>query len=70
MINSRKLASWVDSLSRLDGSETGYWDKESSQWKQLDSRYNSVILEGLRIARKEVAPNLLTLPIPAAEAGQ
>lgn len=55
---------------RLDGSETGYWDKESSQWKQLDSRYNSVILEGLRIARKEAAPNLLTLPIPAAEAGQ
>ena len=55
---------------RLDGSETGYWDKESSRWKQLDSRYNSVILEGLRIARKEAAPNLLTLPIPAAEAGQ
>ena len=26
--------------------------------------------QGLRIARKEVAPNLLTLPIPAAEAGQ
>jgi len=55
---------------RLDGSETGYWDKESSRWEQLDSRYNSVILEGLRIARKEAAPNLLTLPIPAAEAGQ
>ncbi len=55
---------------RLDGSETGYWDKESSKWKQLDSRYDNVILEGLRIARKESAPNLLTLPIPAAEAGQ
>jgi len=55
---------------RLDGSETGYWSKESSQWQLLDSRYSSAILKGLRIARKEAAPNLLTLPLPAAEAGQ
>ena len=55
---------------RLDGSETGYWNKESSQWQLLDSRYSSAILKGLRIARKEAAPNLLTLPLPAAEAGQ
>lgn len=55
---------------RFDGSETGYWDKEQQQWQLLSSDYRNAIRNGLRIARKEAAPDLLTLPIPAAEAGQ
>ena len=55
---------------RLDGSETGYWDKEQKQWQTLSSDYRNAIRNGLRIARKETAPDLLTLPIPAAEAGE
>jgi len=55
---------------RFDGSETGYWDKESSQWQILSDDYRHSIRNGLRIARKETAPDLLTLPIPAAEAGR
>ncbi len=55
---------------RFDGSETGYWDKEQQQWQLLSTDYRNAIRNGLRIARKETAPDLLTLPIPAAEAGQ
>lgn len=55
---------------RFDGSETGFWDKEQKQWLTLSDDYRISIRNGLRIARKETAPNLLTLPIPAAEAGQ
>lgn len=55
---------------RFDGSETGYWDKEQKQWQILSTDYRNSIRNGLRIARKETAPDLLTLPIPAAEAGQ
>jgi len=55
---------------RFDGSETGYWNKEKNQWLPLSNDFRHAIRNGLRIARKESAPNLLTLPIPAAEAGQ
>jgi hypothetical protein len=54
----------------FDGSETGYWDKEQEQWQILSQDYRIAIRNGLRIARKETAPDLLTLPIPVAEAGQ
>lgn len=55
---------------RFDGSETGYWNKEQQQWQILSDDYRNAIRNGLRIARKEAAPDLLTLPIPAPEAGQ
>jgi len=55
---------------RFDGSETGFWNKEQNQWQVLSDDYRHSIRNGLRIARKETAPDLITLPIPAAEAGQ
>ena len=55
---------------RFDGSEAGYWDKEQKQWLLLSSDHRIAIRNGLRIARKESAPNLLALPISVAEAGQ
>lgn len=55
---------------RLDGSETGFWNKETNAWEALPSSYRNAIRNGLRIARKEAAPDLLTLPLPAPEASQ
>jgi len=55
---------------RLDGSESGFWSKENKQWKTLDSEYRNGIKKGLEIAREEVAPDLLTLPIPTPEAAK
>lgn len=57
-------------FQRLDGSESGFWNKEEKRWQTLDSDNNIPIRNGLRIARKEKAPDLVTLPVPAPEAAQ
>ncbi len=50
--------------------ETGFWNKNTGQWELLPDEYRSAITEGLRIARKQAAPDLLMLPISAPEASQ
>ncbi|MFP6565277.1 MAG: DUF3450 domain-containing protein [Myxococcota bacterium] len=50
----------------LDGSETGVWDPETDDWIILDSDYRTPIREGIRIARKQSAPDLIRLPLRAA----
>jgi hypothetical protein len=50
-----------------DGSETGVWDQDAEQWVVLPNDYRTPVRQGLRIARKQVAPDMLQLPIPAAE---
>ncbi|WP_428357143.1 DUF3450 domain-containing protein [Methyloprofundus sp.] len=52
---------------RLDGSETGVWNNAEKSWKPLSNEYRNSIRQGLRMARKEAAPDLLTLPIPTAK---
>ena len=49
-----------------DGKETGYWDRESGQWV-VDSDYSRAVEQALRMAEEAVAPDLVTLPVPAAE---
>lgn len=55
-------------LFQNDGAEfTGSWDQSSRQWQRLAPElYQQDVAKGLRIARKQVAPDLLVLPIPAA----
>ncbi len=48
-----------------DGLETGIWDASSNSWQHLSTDYRSAIRQGLRVAKKRVAPKLLTLPITA-----
>ncbi|MBL6986385.1 MAG: DUF3450 domain-containing protein [Methylobacter sp.] len=55
---------------RLDGSETGFWNKEEKRWQALSSDYSASIRNGLRIARKETAPDMLTVPVSAPEAAK
>ena len=47
----------------LDGAESGRWSKRSGAWEVLDSRARRQIQIGLRIARKQAPPELLTLPV-------
>jgi len=51
----------------LDESETGVWNAESKSWQPVDSSYRSAIRQGIRIARKQAAPDLIQLPLPAAK---
>lgn len=47
---------------------TGAWDKESAKWIELSAAdYKQHVAKGLRIARKQVAPDLLVLPIAVAK---
>ncbi len=55
--------------SSLDGSTTGFWNKESRQWEELPSDYNESINHGLRIARKESPPDLIKIPLSLINAG-
>ncbi len=51
----------------LDRREVGHWDTISGDWKPLPARYNLPIRNGLRIARKQAAPDLLRLPVAAPQ---
>lgn len=51
----------------LDGGESGYWDGAAKTFKPLPSAFNREIDHGLKIARKESAPDLLKVPLPAPE---
>ncbi len=50
-----------------DGSEAGVWDQDTRSWQQLSDSYRSAIRQGLMIARKQAAPDLLRLPVQAAK---
>jgi Protein of unknown function (DUF3450) len=51
-----------------DQSETGFWDTTNNEWVPLEGSYRRAITEGIRVARKQAAPALLELPLPAAGA--
>ena len=53
----------------LDGSETGVWDQKNRAWMDASKSTSGVRL-GIRMANKQTAPDLLRLPLPAAEAAQ
>ncbi len=49
----------------LDEQLSGAWSQEDRTWVPLDSGYRSALRNGLRIARKQAAPDLIRLPLPA-----
>jgi predicted RNase H-like nuclease (RuvC/YqgF family) len=51
----------------LDGAEVGRWDAEADHWVRLADEHSVAVRDGLRMARKQTAPDLLTLPMPAPE---
>jgi len=46
-----------------DASMQGVWNKQTRQWEELDSSYRTQITKGLRMAKKQLAPDLLMLPV-------
>jgi TolA-binding protein len=53
-----------------DGQDTGAWDQEQRQWVDVGASYRNQVKQGIAIAQKQQAPDLLMLPIPAPEAAQ
>ena len=50
-----------------DGESQGVWDQLSGQWAELGPEHRNLVRQGLRVARREIAPELLLLPVPAPE---
>jgi len=46
-----------------DASLQGTWNKQTRQWQSLPSSYRTQVTKGLRMAKKQLAPDLLMLPI-------
>lgn len=48
----------------LAGEKVGFWDNQKRQWSPLTERqYKRHITKGLKIAREEISPELITLPL-------
>jgi hypothetical protein len=50
----------------LDGHETGYWDVEQKRWV-VDDAYAHSFKEGIAVAKKARAPEMLIVPVPAPQ---
>lgn len=53
----------------LDGKETGAWDINAKKWVELGSEYKKSVQAGIKMAKKQSAPQLVKLPIPAPTTG-
>jgi septal ring factor EnvC (AmiA/AmiB activator) len=49
----------------LDEKEQGVWNQADGKWVQLPGTYRGSLRKGFRIARKQAAPDLLRVPVPA-----
>jgi hypothetical protein len=52
-----------------DGQISGSWDKEAGDWVEVDSSYRNAIRNGIRLARNQIGPDLLLLPISSPQEG-
>lgn len=50
-----------------DGSESGAWNQKTRQFEALENSYNSHIKQGIRMARKQVAIDMIILPVAGPE---
>jgi hypothetical protein len=47
----------------LDGKEAGMWDNDKKQWVILSDDYIQPITDGLKVAKKQLPPDLMVLPV-------
>ena len=54
----------------VGGGTTGGWDPVAGAFVELPaSAYQNQVADGLKVARKQVAPDLITVPVPAPTSG-
>ena len=70
MVNFLRVGRIALVYQTLDESEAGVWNQDSRRWEPLEARFRPAIRDGLRIARKQTAPDLIRLPLPAPKKGE
>ena len=51
-----------------DRGETGFWDPTRNEWVVLGDRYRTPVNDGIRMAQRLAAPDLIPIPVIAPEA--
>ena len=51
-----------------DGEETGMWNKVDNRWEVVGDEFTTPVRNGIRMARKQLSVDMLTLPITGPEA--
>lgn len=52
-----------------DGTQSGAWNQTDRVWEPVGNEFRNQIRQGIRLARNQVAPDLLLLPIAPPEEG-
>ena len=47
----------------LDGGTSGYWNRTNEAWEVLDASHNRALVQALRVAGNQSAPQLLQVPV-------
>ena len=59
------------SYQTVGGGTTGAWDNDAREWVVLPPEtYQAQVAQGLKIARKQVAPDMLVVPVAAPKGAQ
>lgn len=52
-----------------DKKMVGFWNQKSQEWQLMDeSHYKAAISQGVRMAKKQISLDIMTIPVPVAEA--
>ncbi|MCA1798504.1 MAG: DUF3450 domain-containing protein [Xanthomonadaceae bacterium] len=66
-VNFLRLGRLVLLYQTLDRSETGFWDTRTNEWARLGDEYRTPVNDGIRMAQRLAAPDLLAIPIIVPE---
>lgn len=50
-----------------DKQKMAIWNNQSRQWEELGSEYRSQIANGIKMAKKQKAPDMITVPVAAPQ---
>lgn len=52
----------------LDGKDVGAWDRDAQQWVEVPNRFRRDIRKGIKMAKKQISPDIIKIPLNAADA--
>ncbi len=65
-----KIGRVVLAYQTLDGGATGIWNKETKAWEPLSDDFSQSVRNGIKMARKQLAVDLITMPVTGPEAAE